>query len=303
MQRRAGTFALLIFATTTIALAQPAAPGVPAALTLTVSGSLVTLTWSAPVSGGVVSSYVIEAGSATGAANVAVFATGSAATRIAVSAPVGVYFVRVRARNAAGNSNPSNEIVAIVAPAAFRDDFNGTSLDGSKWYVPEGLGTYIKPTQMRPASEPPAVTNGVARCRVDTFNPTALTPGDSFWGCEIVTRRMFERGRGLMVRARVRVGELAPPGLVASIFSYVYGPGVHDEIDFELLTNHPRAVLTNLYHNEPDNPEGRPLLVTTPSLNIHAFNDYAFVWLSDTMYFLVNGTVVRQISGNIPPSP
>ena len=61
------------------AAAPPEAPG---ALSAAVSGNVVSLSWSAPASGPVPSSYLLEAGSVSGASNLASFDTGSAATAI-----------------------------------------------------------------------------------------------------------------------------------------------------------------------------------------------------------------------------
>jgi hypothetical protein len=56
------------------------APGAPLNLVASSSGSSVTLTWSAPSSGDAVTSYIIEAGSAPGLANLANVSTGNALT-------------------------------------------------------------------------------------------------------------------------------------------------------------------------------------------------------------------------------
>jgi hypothetical protein len=89
-----------------------APPGPPAALTFTRNGLLVTLNWSVPVSGGAVTGYQVEAGSAPGASNLAVVST--LAPTLSATAPPGVYYVRVRGRNAAGLGPASPEVVIDV---------------------------------------------------------------------------------------------------------------------------------------------------------------------------------------------
>jgi hypothetical protein len=86
-------------------------PSTPVLLTPVVSGSNVTLSWNPPALGSAPSSYVLLAGSAPGAANLAVLGTGSAATSFAASAANGVYYVRVAARNACGIGAASNEVM------------------------------------------------------------------------------------------------------------------------------------------------------------------------------------------------
>ena len=87
------------------------APGAPSLQVPGVTGSTVVLIWSASAGA---TTYIVEAGSQTGLANLANQAIGNSTTFTAVSVPRGTYFVRVRARNACGTSAPSNERVVVV---------------------------------------------------------------------------------------------------------------------------------------------------------------------------------------------
>src|SRR5688500_406657 len=95
-----------------LVVAEPlSAPAVPTNLTVNVVGSTVTLMWMSPVGGDPPTSYILEAGSAPGLANIAAFDTGTTSTTfVATNVPAGTYFLRVKARNADGVSGPSNEI-------------------------------------------------------------------------------------------------------------------------------------------------------------------------------------------------
>lgn len=88
------------------------APGAPQNFGFNVEGSIVTLQWGAPASGRTPASYLIEAGTAPGVANLAVFPFGGTAVR--VMAPAGTYFVRIRAQNPCGIGGASNEQIIRV---------------------------------------------------------------------------------------------------------------------------------------------------------------------------------------------
>ncbi|MBI3400304.1 MAG: fibronectin type III domain-containing protein [Acidobacteria bacterium] len=96
------------------------APGPPSNLQSSVNGNTVTLSWTKPSSGDPVTSYVLEAGSASGLVDLANFNTGN--TQTSLTAPGvtnGVYYVRVRAVSGGpftlgGTSPPSNEVIVTV---------------------------------------------------------------------------------------------------------------------------------------------------------------------------------------------
>ena len=90
-----------------------AAPQAPTGLSITKSGTFLTITWNAPA-GPPPASYTLAAGSAPGASDVAVIPTGSASTSLAGNARPGSYYVRVLAQNACGFSAASNELFIAV---------------------------------------------------------------------------------------------------------------------------------------------------------------------------------------------
>jgi hypothetical protein len=148
------TSLLLLFSLTAPALATPPVaepcttlPSRPTALSVTVSGSTVTLTWLAAY-GCTPASYVITAGSTPGAANIVVFPTGNSATTFTVSAvPTGLYYVSVLAESAAGRSAPSNEVIVAVGvpctvpPAPAGLAATATSTTGTLTWVAGSPGT------------------------------------------------------------------------------------------------------------------------------------------------------------------
>lgn len=88
-------------------------PGPAFGLQGTVSGSTVSFTWGAPSVGTGPFQYVLEAGSASGLANLA--NAGVASTAFVVpGVPPGIYYVRVRAVGAGGTGPASNEVVIVV---------------------------------------------------------------------------------------------------------------------------------------------------------------------------------------------
>jgi hypothetical protein len=125
------------------------ATAVPTNLQATVTGTTVRLTWDPPAQG-TPAAYVIEAGSTTGASNLASFDTGSSASSLTTSAPPGTYYVRVRARSGSAVGGPSNEIVVNVggaclappAPTGLTRTVNNSSVQ-LLWLAAAGATSYI----------------------------------------------------------------------------------------------------------------------------------------------------------------
>jgi predicted phage tail protein len=125
-----------------------AAPAPPINLSSSSSGDAVTLTWGPPASGDPVATYIIEAGSGPGLANLANVTTNSAGTSFSASGVGGgTYYVRVRAQNAGGTSAASNESILVVgstgcntapnAPTGFAGSASGGTVQ-LVWSAPAG---------------------------------------------------------------------------------------------------------------------------------------------------------------------
>jgi hypothetical protein len=89
------------------------APARPLDLATVTGGAVVTLQWREP-STGLPAEYLIEVGSYIGRADLARLTIPASRAAIQLTAPAGVYVVRVRARNGCGESAASNEVIVRV---------------------------------------------------------------------------------------------------------------------------------------------------------------------------------------------
>ncbi|HXG89265.1 MAG TPA: PQQ-dependent sugar dehydrogenase [Vicinamibacterales bacterium] len=112
------------------------APSAPQDVRAVVSGSTVTVSWTAPAAGAVPSSYRLEAGSVSGASDLGIVSTAGPETSLTFPGiPAGTYFVRVRSITGGGASVASNEVTIVVggggcgaappAPTDFASTVNG----------------------------------------------------------------------------------------------------------------------------------------------------------------------------------
>ena len=116
----------------------------PTGLTADWSGTQTTLSWVASSADSpdlVPTNYVLEAGTAPGLADVAVMPLGTS-TSFSADVPTGVYYVRVRAENDNGDSDPTPDIVVAApgtaqAPAELTSGGEGSTVTLS-WTPPAG---------------------------------------------------------------------------------------------------------------------------------------------------------------------
>jgi hypothetical protein len=192
------------------------------------------------------------------------------------------------------------------AGVLLEDNFDGAALNTALWRIPDpGPASFLGRTQLR-VSAPPEVSGGVVKLRLDSHNPTALTPGDSFLGSEIISKQVFNRGAGISVEARMRLLSPTHGGIVGGFFLYDNDPApiVRDEITDELLSNQAvngkHDLMTNAFDDAPFSSPGKLQLVDVPGLDLTAFNTYRIDWLPDRIRWLVNGQLVREELDVVP---
>ncbi|MFN7978433.1 MAG: fibronectin type III domain-containing protein [Vicinamibacterales bacterium] len=158
-----------------------ALPGVPNSLFGSVKRSTVSFKWSPPLTGGAVADYVLEAGVSPGTT----FYAGSMGTSTYVSVPnvgTGRYYVRVRSRNANGQSAPSNEVVVSVGCSTRPRRLSGlraTTAGGLvtlNWTDPDGCSG----TTYAVAVAPQGTSSAMAAFDTEEASATTLLPKGSY---------------------------------------------------------------------------------------------------------------------------
>jgi beta-glucanase (GH16 family) len=194
----------------------------------------------------------------------------------------------------------------IRAEPLLYDDFSGNSVSSSKWHIPTWVsptdGTVVGLTQFRftQTSALPAVDNGNAIIVVESYNPTAF----SFYGTDLRSNQSFALGTGIHITVRAKMNTTTP-GIVGGIFLYGLKPGsttYHDEIDFELLTNLPNGVQTNIYSNEKLGT-GNVQFVTYASGSITDYHTYEIKWQPNHVSWFIDGNLVRTDTRYVPTGP
>jgi hypothetical protein len=156
-------------------VASPLTP--PANLSSSVNGTLVTLTWTLTPNA---TSYIVEAGSRTGASDLGTVSTTPASLSAAVG--IGVYYVRVRSTNGVAVSEPSNEITVVVGPtcpiiappSGLTASVSGTTVT-VRWNGVAGAASYVLEAGSSPAlSNLAAFDTGTT---ATSFEATAVAPG------------------------------------------------------------------------------------------------------------------------------
>lgn len=194
----------------------------------------------------------------------------------------------------------------LVAATLLYDNFDGTTVSSSNWHIPTWVsstdGTFVGRTQFRVTqhSPLPAISEDKAIITVESYNPT----GFSFYGTDLISNQSFIMDEGIHVTVRAKMDNYMP-GVVGGIFLYALKPGsttLHDEIDFELLTNLADRVQTNIYSNEPLGI-GHPEFVSYASGLISDYHTYEIKWQSTQVSWIIDGNIVRTETNYVPTGP
>ena len=201
-------------------------------------------------------------------------------------------------------------LLAATAKAAdtpLLDEHFSGPLDPKIWYIPthdpKGDGTLIGRTQFRVTQDSalPMPSGGAVCMPIESYGSRP----NAFFGTQIITRQEFAVGTGLDIQIHARMTSALPRGVVGGMFLYSLKPGsntLHDEIDFELLTNLPDRVETNIYGDEPLG-DGHPQAIPFASGAIGDWHEYEIAWRIDSVSWIVDGKTIRTETQNLPARP
>lgn len=205
-------------------------------------------------------------------------------------------------------------ISASSGAVLYSHDFSAdTQVNSANWaftpYQAVDDPSYLGRTQIRQSL--PSIENGAAHLTIDTYNPTGA--GQSFFGTAIYTRESFtDTSSGILFQAVAKLDQ-TQTGLVGGIFPYNplddVEPGpentdveYHDEIDTELVSNHPGTLSVNNYADEPFGA-GHPQTLPLSGFSLTDWHTYGMEWKPNDIRWFVDGVQVAEATNNIPAGP
>ncbi|TAJ84666.1 family 16 glycosylhydrolase [Reyranella sp.] len=188
----------------------------------------------------------------------------------------------------------------------FQDDFsvngplNSANWDFNHW-TKDNNPSYLGQTQMR--QNLPSAENGMARIKMDTYNPPPGKP-DSYYGSEAKTNQAWDlTGGGLAFEGKFKF-DGNQGGMIAGFFSYEKFPPSaphepHDEIDFEIITTQMAKISTNVFQHQKS---GTPLSFAVDG-GLAIDHVYRFEWLPSVVRWFVDGKLIREETTHVPTKP
>lgn len=205
----------------------------------------------------------------------------------------------------------------VVDISTYRAPFGGEANDA---FVGRTQFRFTLPAENVTTLAPGSTDGKVAVLELSTFDSIAATPGATFLGTDLITKRNFAVGGGLRMTTRMRLDAptAAQGGMVAAPFLYDVSrtlppipPGtlVRDEIDHEILTNNtvgstPHNTLTNVWDDGDFASAGAPQMIANPAgFNATAFHDYRTDWTPSSVKYYIDNVLVRTESSVVPDDP
>lgn len=162
--------------------ANPLAPATPTNLQAMASGSTVNISWTPATTGGTPSVYDVLAAASPGGAPVASLSTTSTSLQVP-NVPAGTYYLRVRAANVQGQSDPTDEVSVTVGQATGLLTLSpaglvtlGQSVTLS-WQSTPIVSSYLITVLSGPGIAGPATVAQAGCCSVSLPIPTNIAPG------------------------------------------------------------------------------------------------------------------------------
>jgi len=185
-------------------------------------------------------------------------------------------------------------------PCTFDDEFNGTSLDSSKW-IPQQTATSAYHSGMECFENSPenvSVSGGLLNLTVEQTPAPFVCPSlppypTQYTSGMVTTYKRFNQAYGLF-EVRAKISGTTQQGLQTSFWLYpaklTYGPWPDSgEIDIaELFSQYPSLAIPSVHYNNSNNDPtatNHNCVIGDPS----QFHTYAVMWTPQSMTFTYDG--------------
>lgn len=186
----------------------------------------------------------------------------------------------------------------------FEDNFNGDSLDDSKWSKSTGAG-FARVTAWGKESLAHVKEGRLIMPLVifEDENPRKDKKTDNFdkkyHGAEVKTKEKFYYGKYSVSMKCTEGG-----GQLSTFFTYAEelkdGVNYVNEIDFEIIGDKRNTVSVNNWNSPADNLVANAFKARPDITTWEKFHEYTFIWLEKGIYFYVNGKLVHFTDVRVP---
>lgn len=180
----------------------------------------------------------------------------------------------------------------------FEDNFDGTSMDPSKWFV-RRRDVHQKQTLNSASPEMASTRDGSLRM---SAKPTPENPAYPYTAAYIDTDGLFAQTYG-KIEFRMR-GQHAP-GLWYAVWARPWSTNAVPEIDVEFLARNTTQVwLVNHWDVPPIPADDRRQYMTVGGMDITQFHTYSILWTREFVEWQIDGKTYMHVEGRgVPHEP